>query len=119
MNAANLPSHLKINLATSTVLVVDDNLMAAEIICSVFHGFGAKDRMKCADLERAKDILLNYKIDLMVLDAGFPKEGSFKFMKWLRNHAPDPICFTPTMIISGHSTRALVRKARDCGSHFV
>ena len=119
MNAANLPDHLNINLASSTILFIDDNPMALEILSSVFYGFGAKDRIKCSSLEEAKEILLSQRIDLVFLDAGFPEDGSFKFMAWLRREAPDPTCFAPTIIISGHSTRALVRKARDSGSHFV
>ena len=119
MNAANLPDHLQINLAASTILFIDDNPMALEILSSVFYGFGAKDRIKCTSLEEAKNILTAQRIDLVFLDAGFPDDGAFKFMSWLRREAPEPTCFAPTIIISGHSTRALVRKARDSGSHFV
>lgn len=119
MNAANLPSHLQINLTSSTILFVDDNPMVLEILSSVFYGFGAKDRIKCSSLEEAKNILLTQRIDLLFLDAGFPDDGSFKFMSWLRREAPEPTCFAPTIIISGHSTRVLVRKARDSGAHFV
>lgn len=119
MNSANLPSHLKINLEQSAVLLVDHNPMTLEIMSSVFHGFGCKDRIKCMNLEDARHILLAQRIDLIFLDSGFPDEGSFKFMQWLRREAPDPACFAPTIMISGHSTRALVRKARDSGAHFV
>jgi CheY-like chemotaxis protein len=119
MNSANLPPHLKINLEASTILFVDDNPMALEIMSSVFYGFGAKDRIKCTSLEEAKLILTGQRVDLMFLDAGFPDDGSYKFMNWLRREAPDPACFAPTIIISGHSTRSLVRKARDAGAHFV
>ena len=43
--AANLPAHLKINLDASTILFVDDNALALDVMCSVFYGFGAKDRL--------------------------------------------------------------------------
>lgn len=119
MSSANLPSHLKINLEASSVLVVDDNQMSLEILTSVFYGFGARERLKAASLDEAKRILLAQRVDLMVVDSGFPDEGTFKFMHWLRRESPDPICFVPTIIISGHSTRALVRRARDSGAHFV
>ncbi len=119
MSNAHLPAHMKINLETSTVLLVDDNQMSLEILSSVFYGFGARDRLKCADLTEAKAILTQQHVDLLVIDSGFPDEGSFKFMHWLRREAADPVCFTPTIIISGHSTRASVRKARDSGGHFV
>ena len=93
--------------------------MALEILSSVFYGFGAKDRIKCTSLDEAKRMLTVAAHRSLVSRRGFPDDGSFKFMSWLRREAPDPACFAPTIIISGHSTRALVRKARDAGAHFV
>ncbi|HVY83741.1 MAG TPA: response regulator [Caulobacterales bacterium] len=119
MNGANLPAHLRINLEASTILFVDDNMMALDILSAVFYGFGAKDRIKCTSLEEAKHLLQTRRIDLVFLDTGFPDDGWYTFMQWLRREAPDPACFAPVIIISGHSTRALVRKARDSGAHFT
>ncbi|MGE0596246.1 MAG: response regulator [Hyphomonadaceae bacterium] len=119
MNSANLPSHLRINLEQSTVLLIDHNPMTLEIMSSVFAGFGCKDRVKCMSVDDARHILLAQRVDLIFIDSGFPNEGSFEFMNWLRREAPDPACFAPTIMISGHSTRALVRRARDSGAHFV
>jgi len=119
MSGANLPSHMKINLEDSSVLLVDDNQMSLEILRSCFYGFGAKERLKAPTLDESKRILGNQQVDLMVIDAGFPEGGMFPFMNWLRREAPEPICFVPTIIVSGHSTRDLVRKARDSGGHFV
>ena len=119
MNSANLPSHLKINLESSTILLVDANPMTLEIMSSVFYGLGARDRIKCQKLEEAKHILCAQRIDLLFLDSGFGDDSAYKFMHWLRREAPDPACFAPTLMISGHSTRSTVRKARDSGAHFV
>lgn len=119
MNSANLPSHLKINLESSTILLIDDNPMTLEVMSSVFYGFGAKDRIKCQDVADARHILTSQRIDLLCIDSGFPNGASFEFMRWLRRDAPEPACFCPAIMISGHSTRALVRKARDSGAHFV
>lgn len=119
MNSANLPSHLKINLETSTILLIDDNPMTLEIMSSVFYGFGVKDRIKCQSVDDARHVVMGQRVDLIFIDSGFPDEGAFKFMHWLRREAPDPVCFAPTIMITGHSTRALVRKARDSGAHFV
>ena len=119
MNSANLPSNMRINLETSTILLIDANAMTLEIMSSVFYGFGAKDRIKCTNLEEAKHIMVASRIDLILLDSGFPDEGAFNFMHWLRRKAPDPACYAPTILITGQSTRSLVRKARDSGAHFV
>jgi CheY-like chemotaxis protein len=119
MNSANLPSHMRINLEASTILLVDANPMTLEVMSSVFYGLGAKDRIKCMNLADAKHILAAQRIDLVFLDSGFPDEGAFKFMHWLRREAPDPVCFAPVILVTGHSTRSLVRKARDSGAHFV
>ncbi|MES1158377.1 MAG: response regulator [Terricaulis silvestris] len=119
MNGANLPAHLRINLEASTIMFVDDNPMALEILNSVFYGFGAKDRIKCSSLEEAKYMLTTRRVDLVFLDTGFPNDGWYTFMQWLRREAPDPTCFAPVIIVTGHSTRAMVRKARDAGAHFT
>lgn len=119
MNSANLPSHMKINLESSTILLVDANTLTLEIMSSVFYGFGAKDRIKCTSLEEARHILAAQRIDLIFLDTGFPDDGAFRFMHWLRREAPDPACFAPAILIAGQSTKSLVRKARDSGAHFV
>jgi len=116
---ANLPAHLKINLETSTILFVDANAMSLDVLCSVFYGFGAKDRIKATSIEAAKAALLAQRIDVMLLDTGFPQEGAIKLMHWLRHDTPEPVCFTPTILLAGYSTRARVRKARDAGAHFV
>lgn len=119
MNAANLPAHMQINLSSSTVLLIDANPMTLEVMSSVFYGLGAKDRIKCMNIEDAKYILAAQRIDLIFLDSGFPEDGSYQFMHWLRREAPDPACFAPVILVTGHSTRSLVRKARDSGAHFV
>lgn len=119
MSGANLPSHMKINLESSTILLVDDNQMSLDIMSSVFYGFGARDRLTADNLDDARRLLSSRYIDLMVIDSGFPDETAFRFMSWLRQEASDPVCFTPTIMVTGHSTRALVRRARDSGAHFV
>lgn len=117
--SANLPPGMKINLESSTVLVVDENQMSLEILTSVFYGFGAKERLRTQDLEEAKRLIMGQPVDMLVLDAGFPDGAAFQFMHWLRHEAPEPICFVPTVIVTGHSTRSVVKRARDCGAHFV
>lgn len=119
MNAANLPSHMTIDLASSVILLIDPNPMTLEIMSSVFYGLGAKERIKCSDLEEARHIMTAQRIDLIFLDAGFADDGAYKFMSWMRRQAPDPVCYAPVIMITGHSTRQSVRKARDSGAHFV
>jgi len=119
MSSANLPSHMKINLESSVILLVDDNHLSLDIMSSVFYGFGARDRQTADNLDDARRILSTQHVDLMVIDSGFPDEGTFQFMSWLRQEAPDPICFTPTIMVTGYSTVSLVRRSRDCGAHFV
>ncbi|MDX2274011.1 MAG: response regulator [Hyphomonadaceae bacterium] len=119
MNSASLPSHLRINLEASVVLLIDSNPMTLEVMSAVFYGFGAKNRIKCMDLLEARHILAAQRIDLIFIDANFPNEGAFDFMRWLRREAPEPACFAPTILLTGHTTRSIVRKARDSGAHAV
>jgi CheY-like chemotaxis protein len=116
---ANLPGHMKINLESSTVLIVDENQMSQEILASVFYGFGTRERLRTADIAEAKRLILTSVIDLLVLDIGSEGDEAFDFMHWLRLECPEPQCFVPTIIIAGHSTRATIKRARDSGAHFV
>jgi len=119
MSGPNLPHDLKISLESSTILLVDDNQMSIEMLSSIFFGFGARDRHKCLTIDDAKIAIGRHSIDVLVVDGGFAGDIAFDFVRWVRHSLPEPTCFVPTIFVSGHSTRSVVRKARDAGAHFV
>ena len=114
-----LPTGAKINLEQTVVLLVDDNRMSLDILNSAFMGFGVRERLRVDAIDEAVRLMKARTIDLVVIDAGLPDDGTREFLLWLRREAPEPMCFTPVVVVLGHTTRASVMRVRDCGANFV
>src|SRR5690606_11273168 len=109
----------RINLEQSTVLLVDDNPQALDMLSSVFLGFGVKEQIKCASALEAQRIVQDRQIDLVVIDCGDPEMDSYAFTRWLRRETPEPLRYTPVILLTGHASHAKVQEGRDCGVSFV
>ncbi|WEK57174.1 MAG: response regulator [Candidatus Brevundimonas phytovorans] len=109
----------RVNLEQSTVLLVDDNAQALDMLSSVFQGFGVKEQIKCASAVEAVRIIQNRTVDLIVIDCADPAMDSYAFARWLRRETPAPLRFIPIMLLTGHASQAKVQEGRDCGVSFV
>lgn len=117
--SAQLSPSTRINLESTVVLLVDDNRMSLDILNSAFMGFGVRERLRVDAIDEAIRVMKSRTIDLLVIDAGMSDDGTFELMRWLRREAPEPLCFTPVVIVLGHTTRPGVMRARDSGANFV
>ncbi len=109
----------RVNLEQSTVLLIDDNPQALDMLSSVFHGFGVKEQIKCASAVEAVRIIQNRAVDLIVIDCADPAMDSYAFARWLRRETPAPLRFIPIMLLTGHASQSKVQEGRDCGVSFV
>jgi len=109
----------RINLEQSSVLLIDDNQQALDMLSSVFHGFGVKEQIKCDSAIGAMKILQDRHIDLIVIDCADPEMDSYAFARWLRRETPAPLRHTPIILLTGHASQNKVKEGRDCGVSFV
>lgn len=109
----------RINLEQSTVLLVDDNPQALDMLSSVFLGFGVKEQIKRASAVEAVKIVQQRQVDLVVIDCGDPEMDSYAFTRWLRRETPAPLRYIPVILLTGHASQAKVQEGRDCGVSFV
>lgn len=109
----------RVNLEQSTVLLVDDNPQALDMLSSVFLGFGVKEQIKCASAVEAVKVIQKRQIDLVVIDCGDPEMDSYAFTRWLRRETPAPLRYIPVILLTGHASQAKVQEGRDCGVSFV
>ena len=109
----------RVNLEQSTVLLIDDNPQALDMLSSVFHGFGVKEQIKCASAVEGVRIIQNRSVALIVIDGADPAMDSYAFARWLRRETPAPLRFIPVMLLTGHASQAKVQEGRDCGVSFV
>lgn len=109
----------RINLEQSTVLLIDDNPQALDMLSSVFLGFGVKEQIKCASALEAQQVVEDRQVDLVLIDCGDPEMDSYAFTRWLRRETPPPLRYTPVILLTGHASQSKVQEGRDCGVSFV
>lgn len=109
----------RVNLEQSTVLLIDDNAQALDMLSSVFQGFGVKEQIKCGSATEGVRVIQNRAVDLIVIDCADPEMDSYAFARWLRRETPAPLRFIPIILLTGHASQAKVREGRDCGVSFV
>ena len=112
-------AHDRVNLEQSTVLLIDDNAQALDMLSSVFQGFGVKEQIKCTSATEGVRVIQNRAVDLIVIDCADPEMDSYAFARWLRRETPAPLRFIPIILLTGHASQSKVREGRDCGVSFV
>ncbi len=116
---ANLAT--RIDLRKAAILLVEANSQGMEVLAQVFSGFGARALLKAAGFEEAKEMAHREVLDLVVCEAALkPGEADgFEFAHWLRRSGLEPNAFAPLIVLSSHTSRRNVVRARDYGAHFV
>ena len=109
----------RINLSSASVLVVDDNLHAIELLCGVLDGFGMRKFRRASSMEEAKEACEDAVFDLILTDAQSPGVDGYEFIRWVRRSQDEQVRLTPAIIITAHTRRSQVAKARDCGANYI
>lgn len=112
------PPSGRINLNVTSVLLLDANAQALEILVQVLAGFGVKTFHRCTSVVEAREIAERTPIDLVIADGRIPGIDGYDFIRWLRRSEQTPNRHTPVIMVSGHTTAADVAKGRDCGANF-
>lgn len=111
--------NVRINLERARVLIVDDNPFSLSILASALHGFGVQTIHRCGSAGEAKRLARNQALDLVIVDCNMPETDGFDFVDWLRHSNLEPNAYTAVVMVTGHTQRAKVHKARDCGANFI
>lgn len=109
----------RVNLARSTVLLVDHNPKSLDMLSSIFQGFGVKQQMKRGSTAEAVEAVQTQDLDLILIDCSMPGMDGYDFTRWLRRETPPPVRYIPVILLTGHAAQSKVHKGRDCGASFV
>lgn len=116
---ARPPTPDRVNLARSTVLLIDHNQKSLDMLSSIFHGFGVKQQIKRSTTAEAVATIEAREVDLILIDCSMPEMDGYDFTRWLRRETPPPMRYTPVILLTGHAAQSKVQKGRDCGASFV
>lgn len=111
----------RIDLRKATVLLVEPNNQAMDVLTQIFLGFGASHTLRASSFEEAQQAVHANVIDLIACEATMQPEepDGYDFISWLRRSGLDPNAFAPALLISSHTSSRNVTRARDCGAHFM
>jgi CheY-like chemotaxis protein len=109
----------KINFANLSVVLVDDNSQSLDILASVIAGFGARGITRCESAEAAREHLGRHAVDIVVTDAQMPGEDGYELVHWIRRGAIETNRFIPVVVVTAHTRKSEVFRARDCGANFI
>jgi DNA-binding response OmpR family regulator len=108
-----------INLEKARVLLLDDHHEGGNILAQIVMGFGVKRMLRANSVAEAKDMVGHNELHLILVNANLRESPAFEFIDWLRRAGLQPNSFTPVILITGHTQRSQVERARDCGANIV
>jgi DNA-binding response OmpR family regulator len=108
-----------INLERARLLLLDDHASAINIMTQIISAFGVKKFYKCGTLDEAKEIIVSEELHLIFVNANLKESPAYDFISWLRGANLQPNSFTPVVLVTGHTQRSSVERARDCGANIV
>jgi len=116
---ANMLPSVRINLEKLVVMLVDDNPQSLDILGQVVSGFGVRSVVRCNSGEEARIQLSKGQFDLVITDAYMPEIDGYALTSWIRREAPEQNRFVPIILITAHTRKTDVTKARDCGANYT
>jgi DNA-binding response OmpR family regulator len=112
-------SRSRFNLKNAQIMLVENGSMDMQILVQMLVGFGARNMHKFGTIEEAKLTASKMPLDLIIIGARLPDGDGFDLVKWIRSETAEPNRFAPTLMLSGHTALSKVKRARDCGAHFI
>lgn len=115
---ANLDGNAKLDFREARILCADASSQGLDILGQMLIGFGIQQITRVQTSDEFKKCLARTKFDLILLEGGLNGNG-YELVNWLRRSNLEPNRYAPIIVLSGHTPRAQVEQARDCGASFV
>lgn len=118
MSHAKVPKAL-LNLQKTTILVADADIMGQNIIVQILIGFGARNIVRCEDLDEVKRQLSTATFELAIIDPSSFGQDGYEVIGWMRRSVPPPNRHAPVLVVTGHTAQGRIGQLRDSGANFI
>ncbi len=96
-------------------LVVDDNAHMRRILRTILHGLGARDVTEAEDGAGGFEAFTQGNPDIIFLDWMMPIFDGLELIQMIRQPGANANPFVPIIMLTGHTERTRVTRARDAG----
>jgi len=97
------------------ILVADDNTYARLLLMEILRALGVQHLHEAADGASGLQVMRDHPIDIVMTDLTMEPLDGIDFVRLLRNSPDSPNRMVPVIMVTGHSTLARIREARDAG----
>ena len=98
-------------------LVVDDDTNMRYLISTILGSLGVKSTATADSADRAFGLLFDFEADIIICDLRMDPQDGIEFTRMVRTHDNSPNCYVPIIMLTGHSERSAVVRAREAGVH--
>jgi DNA-binding response OmpR family regulator len=109
----------RVNLSTAEVLLACGDGEGLNILTEMFAGFGVHTPRRCRTIAEAKTSVQERQLNLMIVDSALADGEGYDFIHWLRRCDIAPNCYSPVILVTGHTKPSQIFRGRDCGASFV
>jgi CheY-like chemotaxis protein len=101
-------------LAHTSVLIVDDDPDAREVVAAILRHFGASV-IVATSVSTAMAALRREHVDVLLADLGMPVEDGFELVRQIRGAKSEAIARTPVAALTAYTTESDRRRALAAG----
>lgn len=102
-------------IASSTILIVDDQKFLCSVLADLMRGFGAYDSHQAKNGAHAIKMMETIKPDLIFTDLNMEPVNGFELTQWVRRSPNSPNSEVPIIMLTGNSGLDTIYTSRDCG----
>jgi DNA-binding response OmpR family regulator len=109
----------RISLEKANVLLVEPTTQGMDIAAQIMAGFGVRTPARAGTAEEALRVCDGPPLDLVICDPALPGIDGYDMVRQLRRSRLEPNAFAPVVLVTAHTPKSQVVKARDCGANFI
>lgn len=107
------------DLSAVRTLIADDNPHMADLLRPILGAAGFRNLQVVHAAEDAYALLKRTPVDLLLTDLFMPPADGVELTRWIRWRQDSPNPYLPILVVTAHSARATVLKARDAGASAI
>jgi CheY-like chemotaxis protein len=97
------------------VLLLEDNAHMRKLVKGLLEAIGVREIVEASDGAAAWQAIKHAPVDFALVDWEMYPVGGLEFVRKVRTEPDSPNPFLPVIMITGHTERERVTKARDAG----
>ena len=98
-------------------LVVDDDSNMRHLVSTILRSLGVKATATADNADKAFGLLFDFEADIIICDLRMDPQDGIEFTRMVRTHDDSPNCYVPIIMLTGHSEKSAVMRAREAGVH--